>query len=59
MKLLAVAQDVRAKVLVLAVPRLDAEVLDFCSFHGMTVFEGIDWQSIISEMLLRFNKSLE
>src|SRR5208337_4736365 len=59
MKLLVVAQDVRAKVLVLAVPRLDAEVLGFFSFHGITVLEGSDWQSILSEIMLRFNKSLE
>ena len=59
MKLLVVAQDVRGRVLVLAVPGLDAEVRDFFTFHGITFFDGGDWQSILAEMLLRFNRKLE
>ena len=59
MKLLVVSQDVGAGTLVLAVPNLSTEVLDFMNFHGMTAFEGSDWQSVISQLLLRFSNSME
>jgi len=59
MKLIVRAQDIGSEVLLLALPNLTPEVWDYLNFHGATCFEGNDWQMILSQMLLRFDKAME
>ena len=49
MKTLVVAKDIGARVVVLAVPPLGDEVSKLAKFHGVSVFEGADWRSVLAE----------
>ncbi|HZW57350.1 MAG TPA: PadR family transcriptional regulator [Nitrososphaerales archaeon] len=49
MKAIVVAKDIGAKVVILAVPPLSDEVAKLSKFHGITVFEGAEWKSVLAE----------
>ena len=59
MKILVVAQDLGAKVLLFSIPQLNVDVAGFLNFHNVAVFDGSNWQDVMSDFLLRYDRSLE
>lgn len=59
MKILVTGQDIGARILLLAIPRLNTDIADFLNFHGISTFDANTWQEVLADFVIRFGRSLE